>query len=71
VLFRSLNIIGFSSPKQGIYDDINLSDDIDSYYSNIDSSSFKENLIDDNYLNYKVPANAQVIMPAEQNLTTI
>ena len=57
VFSNILNIIGFSSPKQGIYDDINLSDDIDSYYSNIDSSSFKENLIDDNYLNYDNSSN--------------
>jgi outer membrane lipoprotein-sorting protein len=33
-------------------------------YSNLKTNA----LVDDNYLNYKVPANAQVIRPAEQNL---
>jgi outer membrane lipoprotein-sorting protein len=33
-------------------------------YSNLKTNA----LVDDNYLNYKVPANAKVIRPAEQNL---
>jgi outer membrane lipoprotein-sorting protein len=33
-------------------------------YSNLKTNA----QVDDNYLNYKVPANAQVIRPAEQNL---